>query len=45
MLFPTLALLALAFARPFLREAAMLPLDNLASRRVVGNIGPPFQQC
>lgn len=29
-----LALLALAFARPFLRETALLPLDNLASRRV-----------
>jgi hypothetical protein len=29
-----LALLALAFARPFLRESAMLPLDNLARRRV-----------
>jgi hypothetical protein len=29
-----LALLALAFARPFLREAAMLPLDNMGSRRV-----------
>jgi hypothetical protein len=29
-----LATLAVAFARPFLREAAMLPLDNLGSRRV-----------
>ncbi|HEV3341501.1 MAG TPA: BatA domain-containing protein [Pirellulales bacterium] len=29
-----LALLAVAFARPFLRETAMLPLDNLGSRRV-----------
>ncbi|HEV3006405.1 MAG TPA: BatA domain-containing protein, partial [Pirellulales bacterium] len=29
-----LAVLALAFARPFLREAAVLPLDNLGSRRV-----------
>lgn len=30
-----LALLAFAFARPFLRESAMLPLDSLTSRRVV----------
>lgn len=29
-----LALLACAFARPFLREAAMLPLDDQAGRRV-----------
>jgi hypothetical protein len=29
-----LALLAFAFARPFLREAALLPLDSLPSRRV-----------
>lgn len=29
-----LALLAFAFARPFWRQAALLPLDNLAARRV-----------
>jgi hypothetical protein len=29
-----LALLAMAFARPFLRETAVLPFDGLASRRV-----------
>jgi hypothetical protein len=29
-----LALLALAFTRPFLRETALLPFDGLASRRV-----------
>ncbi|HQU47133.1 MAG: hypothetical protein B7Z73_14520, partial [Planctomycetia bacterium 21-64-5] len=29
-----LALLAMAFARPFLRQAAMLPLDNQTGRRV-----------
>ncbi|HEV3021129.1 MAG TPA: BatA domain-containing protein, partial [Pirellulales bacterium] len=29
-----LAILAFAFARPFLREAAVLPLDSLAKRRV-----------
>ncbi|HET6883082.1 MAG TPA: BatA domain-containing protein [Pirellulales bacterium] len=29
-----LALLAFAFARPFLRESAMLPLDDLPGRRV-----------
>jgi hypothetical protein len=29
-----LGLLALAFARPFLRESALLPLDNLPTRRV-----------
>ncbi|HWB09442.1 MAG TPA: BatA domain-containing protein [Pirellulales bacterium] len=29
-----LTLLAIAFARPFLREAAMLPLDNLGGRRL-----------
>ncbi|HVW37055.1 MAG TPA: BatA domain-containing protein, partial [Pirellulales bacterium] len=29
-----LAILALAFARPFLRETALLPFDDLPSRRV-----------